>query len=243
MKNYEQKEEIFLIIVVVVTVILVFTMNGKTKAIDIVNTPEDDDDDATDRNLTEDDDNDATDTNISEEDDNDTTDSNTSEKNDKDDTNANTTDKWDYNWLLLLIPIACIFILIILYRKRKTSLKSLTQQNLMKFNKLKNQNDNESYDSIKSSSVKTNPQIQQYLENAEASPEHKKYAKYLFESYKNEKTGKLRKDVQKKAKQYTHKYKGIQNLNDIPVPQNKGDKIIHQLAIDFIKRSGDKNMN
>lgn len=231
MKNYEQKEEIFLIIVVVVTVILVFTMNGKTKAIDIVNTPEDDDDDATDRNTTEDDDNDATDTTISEEDDNDTTDSNTSEDDDNatDMAQKKETDesKWDYNWLLLLIPIACIFILIILYRKRKTSLKSLTQQNLIKFNKLKNQNDNESYDSIKSSSVKTNPQIQQYLENAEASPEHKKYAKYLFESYKNEKKGKLRKDVQKKAKQYTHKYKGIQNLNDIPVPQNEGDKIIH----------------
>lgn len=256
MKKNEQKEEIFLIIVVVVTVILVFTMKGKTKANDIGKKPEDDDDNATDSNTTEDDDNDANDTNISEEDDNDATDSNTTEKNDKDDTNANTTDKWNYNWLLLLllVIISCIFILIILYRKIKTSLqqneiKTLTRKNnqsndennqiqLTALNS-NNDDDHQSYDSFRSiqnasrrqsSSVKaktSDNDVKQIQSNNNNDIQFEKRMQNLrkFNDLKKEPS-----EIMKKTLQYKKKYG--QNLDKIPIPQNE-DKIIHQLAIAY----------
>jgi len=130
---YSKRQTALVIAVVVVTVILVFTMNGKTKAIDTGNTPEDDDDNN---------DDDATETNTSEDNDDDATETNTSEG-ENDDTNANRTDEKksnrNYYWLLLLflIPIG-VFILIISYRKRKTSLQHKTtfEQNLNNDDKL-----------------------------------------------------------------------------------------------------------
>ena len=149
--------------------------------------------------------------------DDDATETNTSEG-ENDDTNANRTDEKksnrNYYWLLLLflIPIG-VFILIISYRKRKISLQHKTtfKQNLKK----SPQNSRKQYNNDDNQWSEFDKTILNY--------------KILFALDKNFD------DVLKKKQEYTKKY-DIKDLDNIPIPQNEYDKIIHQLAIDFIKR-------